>query len=271
MPDTQIVEVTDEELDAAIMGAEPTEEPDPIELTDEVDVDGNVIPPVVTKDPKETIDWEKELNDTKSDFGRKQKAMETQISTLTNSVSDLVNAIKSGRVNEQQADDDFDTDDPIPLTMGGLAEAIDSLMNKKKSNVDREVTQYEGGYLKTIEKLGSDYNDKVHKHIVDRMFKEFNIRHSDNPALDAKLNFRDAETAILREVRERKANPLSKNKGVANKNLGGATNTDQDIRTSAPVKFDKYAADFIKATGMKEEDAQKALEGDMPLYLRGRV
>jgi len=271
MPDTQIVEVTDEELDAAIMGAEPTEEPGPIELTDEVDVDGNVIPPVVTKEPKETIDWEKELNDTKSDFGRKQKAMETQISTLTNSMSELVNAIKSGQGNRQQEVDDFDIDDPIPLTMGGLAEAINKLMSQKQSTTDREVTQYEGGYLKTIEKLGSDYNDKVHKHIVDRMFKEFNIRHSDNPALDAKLNFRDAEAAILREVRERKANPLSKNKGVANKNLGGATNTDQDIRTSAPVKFDKYAADFIKATGMKEEDAQKALEGDMPLYLRGRV
>ena len=271
MSDTPIVEITDDELDAAIMGAEPVEESDPIEPEDNLDVDGNVIPPVVTKEPKDTIDWEKELNDTKSDFGRKQKAMETQISTLTNSVSELVNAIKSGRVNEQPDSDDFDTDDPIPLTMGGLSEAINALMKKKTINDNQQISQYENGYIKQIEKLGSAYTDKVHKHIVKRMFDDFNLRHSDNPALDAKLNFRDAEAAILREVRERKANPLTKNKGISNKNLGGPTNTDQDLKSTSPVKLDKYAADFIKATGMKEEDAQKALEGDMPLYLRGRV
>jgi len=271
MPDN----ITDEELEASLLGvADADADADDIPIVPEpvVDADGNTIEPKPVVNTKTDDQWLKELNDTKSEFGRKLKIQEEQVSNLTNSVTELVTALKSGNMgNQQYQEPEYEEDDPIPLTMGGLVGAVEKLMQKRDQGFEAKTSEYEGGYMKTVEQLGSDYTDPVHKHIVSRMFKEFNIRHSDNPALDARLNFRDAEAAILREVRDRKANPLDKNTGKRTQNLGGPTGTDQDVTTGVPVKFDKYASDLIQATGMKEEDAQKALQGDMPLYLRGRA
>lgn len=269
--DTQ---VTDEELEASLLGvADGNVDGEPTELDTDTAFN-NVDEPDGNKkivNIKTDAEWQKELNDTKSEFGRKLKIQEEQVTTLTNSVTELVTALKSGGIDGRQQEPEFDEDDPIPLTMGGLVGAVEKLLQKRDQGFEAKTSEYEQGYLKTVEKLGADYSDSVHKHIVDRMFKQFNIRHSNDPMLDARLNFRDAENVILREVRERKANPLAKNKGKRNKNLGGPTDSDQDISAAAPVKLDQYAAEFIKSTGMKEEDAQKALQGDMPLYLRGRA
>lgn len=223
------------------------------------------------------IDWEKELHKAKTNFGRKTKNLEDQVKSLTDNMNSLVDLIKSGGLNQRQGKQDnelndaFDDDTPIPLTMGGLAQVIAQMNNQTSNKQTESQKKYENGYMKTVENLGSSYSDKVHKVIVERMFKDFNVKHSDNPALDAQLNFREAEAAILREVRTRKANPLDKNKGKKNKGLGGSTGSDQDTRQSDPITLDKYASDFIASIGMSEDDAKKALEGDMPMYLRGKV
>lgn len=271
--------ITDEELDAAIGGIIEGDDGDG---DDGGDADGNVNDGA-TGDGNDAdgggdtgdgggneINWEKELNDTKSSFGRKQKHMEDQITGLTENVNRLIEAL-SNKQTDSDEHDDYDSDDPIPLTMGGFEDTLKKLLNKNKKSSDNDTNKYQDGYMGRIEKLGSDYTDPIHQHIVDRMFKEFNIRHSDNPLLDAELNFRNAEAAILREVRSRKTNPLDKNKGKNNKNLGGANSSDQDANLETPVKLDSYAAEFVKASGMSEADAQKALVGDMPMYLRGKV
>lgn len=228
-------------------------------------------------DKGDEIDWEKELHKAKTNFGRKTKNLEDQVKSLTDNMNSLVDLIKSGGLTKQAGNQDndkgnaFDDDTPIPLTMGGLAQVIAQMNNQTSNKQSESQKKYENGYMKTVENLGSSYSDKVHKVIVERMFKDFNVKHSDNPALDAQLNFREAEAAILREVRTRKANPLDKNKGKKNKGLGGSTGSDQDTRQSDPITLDKYASDFIASIGMSEDDAKKALEGDMPMYLRGKV
>jgi len=277
--------VTDEELDAAFgmvddgAGAEGGDDGDADgdgdadTGTDQGDAGGDADAAAAGTDGDAGRDWKKEFGDFKADAGRKQKGLEKTVETLTKSVSDLLTVIKSGGIGQQQQaeEDPFDPDDPIPLTMGGLLESVKTFMSKEKKTDAKQSNAYQDSYLNTVSNLGGDYPENVHQHIVDRMFKEFNIRHSDNPALDAQLNFRNAEAAILREVRTRKANPLDKNKGKQNQNLGGSNNTQQGINADAPVKLDSYAQEFIKATGMKEEDAQKALTGELPMYLRGKV
>lgn len=222
------------------------------------------------------FDFEKELHLTKTNFGRKQKKLENQIAEVNQNVSNLLEAVNSlvqkqsgGRDNDFE--DDLDPDAPIPLTMGELVDAVSKITGKQSEKVSKAQKTYENGYMKTVSNLGSQYPEKVHRHIVERMFKDFNIKHSDNPSLDAELNFSKAEAAILREVRTRKTNPLDKNKGKHNQNLGGGSGTDQDTKVGGEIKLDKYAADFIKSIGMDEEEAQKALTGDMPMYLGGKV
>ena len=273
--------VTDEELDAAFGveggtdgdadGADGVDAGADGEGTDLANADADAAD--LDGGDDEERDWKKEFGDFKADAGRKQKSLEKTVETLTQSVSNLLTVIKSGGIGQQQQaeEDPFDPDDPIPLTMGGLLESVKTFMNKEKTTSAKQSSEYQDNYLDTISNLGSEYPENVHQHICDRMFKDFNIRHSDNPTLDAQLNFRNAEAAILREVRTRKTNPLDKNKGAQNKNLGGSTNSGQDINAEAPVKLDSYAQEFIKATGMKEEEAQKALVGDLPMYLRGKV
>ena len=179
--------------------------------------------------------------------------------------------MKAGAAPAPVEKDPFDPDDPIPLTMGGLIEAMKTVTGGEKASEARETSAYQDSYLDVIADLGKEYPDNIHKHICDRMFSQFNVRHSDNPALDAQLNFRNAEAAILREVRTRKVNPLDKNKGAENKNLGGSNAADQDGNAVKPIVLDSYAAEFVKAVGMKDEDAQKALQGETPMYLRGKL
>ena len=228
-----------------------------------------------SNDDDGNIDWKNELNKARSDWGRKQKTLETQIETLTENVNKMIDGFNTNTMQQQTDthqntnDDSFDSDEPIPLTMGGLAEVMTKIMSNKQDQNTHQDKAYEDSYMQVISSLGSTYSDKVHKHIVDRMFKDFNMKHSVNSKMDAELNFAKAEAAVLRDARTRKTNPLKGND--SNNPLGGSTNIQQDTNNSVPVKLDAYAQDFIKATGMKEEDAQKALQGDMPLYLRGKV
>ncbi len=275
MPDDD-KKVTDDELNAELLDKDDDDklkDDDVIKPDDDVDklkADDNKDD---KKDVDDTIDWENELNKARSDWGRKQKATDTKIESLTDSVAQLVEVDKTGAVgqNQQAGNDIFESEEPIPLTMGDLAKTMQKMMNNQNQQITGEQQTYQDNYLKTVERLGSTYTDKVHQHIVERMHKDFNNKHSENPALDAELNFSKAEATILREVRSRKTNPLDKNKDKDTKNLGGSNNTNQDSVTSSPVKLDEFAADFIKSTGMKEEDAQKALQGDIPLSLRGKV
>ena len=268
-------QVTDKELDDALLGMEDDDVDDNVNDVDDNndvdnDVDGNV-PDDESKKKDDDVDWENELHLTKTAFGRKQKALETQVETLTENVNKLVNVIESGGLNQQRqlTDSNIDPDEPIPLTMGGFRAEIRKEMNTENREITVEQQQYQDGYLQALGKLGSGYSDKVHQHIVERMDKDFNIRYSDNPALDVELNFYKAKSALTDEIRIRKKNPLKGDDPTGP--LGGATNVSQDSSVSPPVKLDKAAADFIKSVGMKEEDAQKALQGDMPLYLRGKV
>ncbi len=279
MPDDD-KKVTDDELNAELL-----DKTDDDKLKDDDLDDDNVIKPdddvnklkaddkTDKKDDDDKIDWENELNKARSDWGRKQKATDTKIESLTDSVAQLVEVVKTGATgqNQQAGNDIFESEEPIPLTMGDLAKTMQKMMNNQNQQITGEQQTYQDDYLKTVERLGSTYTDKVHQHIVERMHKDFNNKHSDNPALDAELNFSKAEATILREVRSRKENPLDKNKKKDTKNLGGSNNVAQDSSSISPVKLDEYAADFIKSTGMKEEDAQKALQGDIPLSLRGKV
>jgi len=279
MPDEKVID--DEALENALIGNDVDDDVND-DAGDDVNAEGDdadeVKPDDVAdvedkKDKTKEIDWEKELNDARSDWGRKQKKLEDQVKDLTSNVNSLVEALKQGHTNQQPSDSeyDFDQDDPIPLTMGGLLATLEKLNNKKNANFTNKQKQYEDKYLDTVDTLGSRYSEEVHKVIVDRMFKDFNVKHSDYPDLDAKLNYREAEAAILREIKSRKQNPLEKNKGKNVKGLGGGMDGEQDVRVATPVKLDKYAQDFIKSTGMKEEDAQKALRGGMPSYLRGKM
>ncbi len=220
--------VTDDELNAELLGKE-TNNDDDLEdkLENKTDIDDDKVEinddKTDKKDVDDTFDWKNELNTTRSDWGRKQKATDTKIESLTDSVAQLVEVVKTGAAsqNQQAGNDIFESEEPIPLTMGSLAKEMQKILNNQNQQITGEQQTYQDNYLKTVERLGSTYTDKVHQHIVERMHKDFNNKHSENPALDAELNFSKAEATILREVRSRKTNPLDKNKDKDTKNLGG--------------------------------------------------
>ncbi len=223
-------------------------------------------------DDADKIDWAKELQDSRSEVGRlkkEQKETNTQIKSISENMNSLINLVKSTQQQGQQETELSDPDDPIPLTMGGLMNEFKKFQSNQNQTQTQAQQEYQDSYLNVIGQLGSQYSDKVHQHIVERMYKDFNVKHSNQPELDAQLNFERAKSAILEESGIKKKNPLQGNKGKAP--LGGSTNTDQDVKSAQVVPLDSYAQDFIKSTGMKEEDAQKALQGDMPLYLRGKA
>jgi hypothetical protein len=110
-----------------------------------------------------------------------------------------------------------------------------------------------------------------HTEIYEEMMAHHNVKHSDNAASDARINFQAAQIALLQKNGPKpRANPLDKNKGKEAKNLGGGTDTEADTKSIRLPKLDEYAADFVKRTGMKDEQVARALEGDAPVSLFGK-
>ena len=255
---------TDEELSAAFddFVGDKREE-----LVEEVAVVPDAEKPA-TETPEQIEERVRHAEDSR--LGRKVARIESMFEELSRKIvtkDDLPKFVEKPVIDEE-------IDDITDVTQ------LDRFVEKKleererrvQATVERERTQYQENYLGTMKDLIADIPDeKIAKEVYKKMLYDdkFNVKLSNNAILDSAKNFNRAYNSIISGGKpvtrfdEPRGTPVPA--GVS-----GATTTVTQTKKVLP-KLDADAYEFMKQTGMSEDDVIDALEGEMPIHLRGKV
>jgi DNA repair exonuclease SbcCD ATPase subunit len=195
---------------------------------------------------------EKELQQTKSELGRAQKAM-GEMSSMKDEISSLKSLLENQATQKQTANEA----ENIVTT----EQDVRGVFNRLEVEKREKAAKYDNDYLNHIAKLAnadklSDDNlqkiEEVLKTSVTSSKSNFT-----NFVMDAEINYRDAKLILA-------------GKGDKSVNLKGDTPTGTGIgkpsenggsdKTTMP-KLDPVAQEYAEKMGMSAEDVNKALKG----------
>jgi hypothetical protein len=267
-------EVTDEALDAAAseVAVDDVLADDAIEeVAEEIDVveeEAETAEEAVETD--EVIPDEPDDHGERSALGRRVGEIDRNLTSQLTQMQEKMESYFQGAKSvqpPQPPEVTYDDNEEIPMTMGELNRLLDSRDQRRTQLQEEDATRYESGYRETFSRLSGDIEPEEAKKIEDEMLANFNVRHSNDPTLDAERNFLRAENAILRNRPPEK--PSTKLR--QGKSLGGESATVTTKRKAGAVKLDPIAAEYVaemkKKNNWTDEDVSKALEGEMPLNL----
>lgn len=249
------------ELDAAAEDQSTPAEETP-ESTDTQETPQEETTPQETPEevPEEPTD-----NRERSNLGRKVKSLEETMQKFIEQTGALIQtSIKP--VKEEPPEPEYEADF-VPTNVSEL----DRWYETKKRKEEKQKEAYQSSYRATLDVLGQDTPLEEHQAVVTEMMKNFNIKRSGDGMNDATVNYLNAKVQYLKRANAAPKNPLQKNEGKENKNLGTpAGSPSMKIKAPQAVKLDHYAAEFVAKTKMSDESVQAALTGEMPSHLAGR-
>lgn len=215
------------------------------------------------EEPKTSTSEEKEKEEKKevkepvsedhpTKLGRRVKGLETTLSEM----NQKLDAFFSRSESRDRETAKTVTNDELPEIISTPDDVVKvNRFMKKKEQEDQEV--YTKNYLNNFKSLGSR-DSELYPEIYDEMIKNFNVRYSDNPQNDARVNYAEAKAAILsQKYAPTKPNVRGK-KGEIPTDLG--IESRETVTSSESVHLDDMAMDFAKSTGMKEESIREALK-----------
>lgn len=189
----------------------------------------------------------------RSELGRKVKAQGEEIAGINSKIDQLIALATPEEIPEED-----DEDWIMPTTKQEFEEAMDKRLAARETAITGATKKYNDAYMATI---GAFKDHEKYAEICDELEKNFNVRHSDNPKIDARLNFLEAANAL----QGGKVNLLDKNKGDT-KNLGtGGDDEIVDKDEAVMPKLDKDAMAYIEATGKTAEEVIKIMAKPLPL------
>jgi len=210
---------------------------------------------------EEELPQEPEDNTIRSNLGRKVKYLEGSLTEMQRQNQELIDKMNAvlGSQRMPQSNQEEEDDELAPSSKNELRSFMQQEMVRQRTFEEQSQAQYEQGYVKTINKLGSEVGETEYNDIYSEMMKNHNIRHSDNAAADAEMNWLKAERAILRK---KTANPVRSNplKGNAPKApLGGSSGETVIDKARKLPKFDDATLAYMKAKNITPEKAAELL------------
>lgn len=263
---------TDEELSAAFdefIGEKPVEKEEIVE-----DV-------VVEQPPTETIEEtpeqiaERVRHSEESRLGRRLSYIEKKFEDISNKIL-TKDDLESLRQPSTALEDDIEDITNVHELDRFVSKKLDSEFERKLEARERRIQEqraqekqkYQDDYLASMKQFLDDVGDeetarKIYKEMLYN--PDFNVRHSNNPIMDSSRNFQRAYRHI------------SSNKQTTFKNRAPEVPNGVTPSSSAPStttkklpRMEKDALEFMRSTGMTEEEVIEALEGEMPINL-GRI
>ena len=215
-------EITDEALDAAAADA-----PADNVLTDDVaqtdnapetgtnvpndntdideagDVDNiDVVDDQIDALESDDIPDEPEDHGERSALGRKvgdnHRDVTAKLERMQEQMESYFQGVRSEQPTQRPPEPAYDDNEEIPMTMGELNKWYNNRVNHDRQLQDEDATRYESGYRNTFSELSKDLEPTEAKKIEDEMLANYNVRHSNDPQLDAERNFLRAENSLLR-------------------------------------------------------------------------
>jgi len=129
---------------------------------------------------------------------------------------------------------------------------------KEEQERTRDQGQYEQNYIKTLRNFERD-NPTLHQEIFKEMMTNFNVRRSNDPSLDADLNYTKAKSAVLAK-KISASGPKPNVKGGKDSASTDLSIESRDITVGAKeIKLDPYAESFRKSSGMSDESVRQVI------------
>lgn len=205
------------------------------------------------KEDKEKIK-EPVPEDHPTKLGRRVKGLETTLSEMNQKLDNFFSRF------DARDRETIREETGLPEIISTPEDVIKVNRYMKKKEQEEEIKDKENfsrNYLNDFKSLGSR-DSELYPEIYDEMIKNFNIRYSDDPKNDARVNYAEAKAALL----SRKFAPVKPNiKGKKPEipiDLG--IESKETPISSESVHLDDFAQDFAKSTGMKEESIKEALK-----------
>lgn len=218
-------------------------------------------------------------NAERSRLGRRIANMErehqkqlTELTTLVQQQSMLLaQLLQGGKPNEQPGDED-DDNELLPTTRKEFNRYLDRAMEKRIT--ERQIAQqqsdrkYQTAYLDTLKSIEDrEPNAKLASKVIEVMVKEnspFNLRHTGDPRVDARLNFAEAKAEIIARVvatAKAKGNPLKGNPPKAPLGTGSSGSGSPPQNKPLP-KLNPYAQSAAKFFNLTPDEVVKVLGED---------
>lgn len=278
--------ITDAELDKAAEEieepvAEAPEVPEREEQGEAQEVEVDEVPEKAEDEEKEEVAEEraeaedleeppKTDNAARSRLGRRVAGLEEKINQVLQNLQTL-SVAKDTKVPEPEIQDEIDLDMPATIR------EFEAYQAKKAEKAEQETRYYQTNYIKSVYDMGKEV---ISRDIYNETLKEmdnnsvYNIRHTGDPKVDAKLNFMAAYSAILaKQVKSgpAKKNPLEKNETKRGTGDTGAVSGSKNTgsRAGSKVELDSDAKEFLselKSRGgltLTEEDVEAALGSEV--------
>ena len=155
-------------------------------------------------------------------------------------------------------------DDYIPTTRSEfnryLAQQMQQQVQQQTEGQRQAQQRYEQGYMNTLKAFSQvEEDDAVYHEVISEVTRKdspFNIKHSDNPMTDARINYAEAKLAILnKQIKSVKVvsreNPIKGKAPVAPLGSGSATNSRAPVKDAVLPKLSAEAlgvASYFKLT-----------------------
>jgi hypothetical protein len=246
-----VVEPTQE----PVVEQEPAEQPVAVEPEPEVPVE--TPPPVETEDNAERSRLGRRLANMERQHQQEMQDLKMMLAQQNQAMTMLMQKMQP----QPQAEPE---DDYIPTTRAEFDRYLANRMQQhvqQQSEGQRQAQQrYEQGYMNTLKAFSQvEEDDAVYHEVISEVTRKdspFNIKHSDNPMADARINYVEAKLAILnKQLKSAKVvsreNPIKGKSPVAPLGSGSATNSRAPAKDAVLPKLSAEAlgvASYFKLT-----------------------
>lgn len=195
----------------------------------------------------------------RSALGRRVSRMETQMSQTLESINTLLETLNGRGAAGAGSPDVRDEDVPEYIN---TREDLEKFLNAREGKKQKAESEYGRGYFKSVMGMEST-NPDMHDEIVKELFEDhpsLYLRETGNPTRDAAINYRLAETAVLkRKLRDKRSGdppPPHVKGGTAGvptgMNVGDRHSPSPNDELPA---LDEFSAKYLKSIGAKPDDA----------------
>lgn len=225
--------VTNEDLDAALENLEGTAE----EVVEEVQEQQ-----VEEQETAEEMDDDGLPTDhaARTRLGQKMSAYFKKADRLEEMMARLVDLQEKAYQPQQR---EVDPDETVTYR------DLDRYYEERRQREDAMQQDYENSYMKTVYGMDTGLDDTLREEIFNEMYQNFNVKHTDNAAADARINWSEAKAAVYgkRLARpKKKENPLKGEKPRSE--LGGVEKQSNEASEAPLPKLSGPAADLLADT-----------------------
>lgn len=235
------VEDPKEPMENEVPSEEPTEEP--------------------TETPVETP-AEPGDNSTRSRLGRKVALMEETLQDFMSRVENKIDTIGVPKTEVYNAPEEDDI-----VTTSTLRNQLNNFYEEQKRREAEVANSFRTGYTKSLLDLSKGMSDEEFNAVVEELDKSGNPKSANDPAVAAQINFLRARNSLLEKKVKTPVNPIKGKDNNLPTEVGGVS-TNKSNEFVMP-NLDPETMEFIKKSGLSDEDVKDALSNSSPTLAKG--